>query len=61
MVHACEAALRGPAGPRLAQADEFLRDVSWDSTFSRMAALLDAATAPVHPLRSRVASATAGI
>ena len=61
MVDACEAALRAPAGPRLALADEFLRDVSWDSTFSRMAALLDAATAPVHPLRPRVAPAAAGI
>jgi hypothetical protein len=47
MVRACEAALREPADSRRARADAFLRNMSWDRTWSRTAQLLDATTTPV--------------
>ena len=42
-VTACESALSEPCGGRIAAADAFLADLSWDKTWSGMAALLDEA------------------
>jgi glycosyltransferase involved in cell wall biosynthesis len=39
-VAACETALSAPAGPRLALADEFLSELSWDRTWREMSALV---------------------
>jgi UDP-galactopyranose mutase len=41
-VAACEAAMAEDPAARTAQADAFLRKTSWDGTWSRMRALLDA-------------------
>ena len=42
-VRACEDALREPPEPRRVRADVFLRGTSWDRTWAKTAALLDAA------------------
>jgi hypothetical protein len=44
MVRACCVAMREPTLPRRARAEAFLRGTSWDHTWARMSALLDAAT-----------------
>ncbi|MBY0497977.1 MAG: glycosyltransferase family 1 protein [Cyanobacteria bacterium] len=44
-VRACEAALSEPPEPRRVRADVFLRGTSWDRTWAKTAALLDAAMA----------------
>ena len=41
-IAACDAALKEPAGPRRARADAFLRNMSWDRTWSKTALLLQA-------------------
>ena len=41
-VRACEAALSEPPEPRRVRADVFLRGTSWDRTWAKTAALLDA-------------------
>jgi glycosyltransferase involved in cell wall biosynthesis len=58
MARACNAALREPAEFRRTRADAFLSGMSWDRTWSRTAALLDAATAPVAPRPSQAAAAS---
>jgi glycosyltransferase involved in cell wall biosynthesis len=40
-VAACEAAMAEDAGRRIAQADAFLREMSWDGTWRRIAHLLE--------------------
>jgi UDP-galactopyranose mutase len=72
-VRACEEALGEPAEPRRARADAFLRDMSWDRTWSKTALLLNnvldrtsatqkvARTAPTRTDRSGAASAPAGL
>jgi glycosyltransferase involved in cell wall biosynthesis len=42
-VAACEAALSEPAGTRLAGADEFLAQLSWDKTWTEMSSLVESA------------------
>jgi len=42
-VRACDAALAGPSGPRLAAADAFLAQLSWDETWSQMSQLVERA------------------
>jgi UDP-galactopyranose mutase len=42
-VAACEAALSAAAGPRLARADEFLSQLSWDRTWQEMSVLVEQA------------------
>jgi len=39
-IAACEAALRAPPGERLARADEFLSQLSWDKTWQEMSQLV---------------------
>jgi UDP-galactopyranose mutase len=46
-VRACEEAMAEDAVERLTQADAFLRQTSWDGTWSRMRLLIDAATLAV--------------
>jgi UDP-galactopyranose mutase len=53
-VRACEDALREPPEPRRVRADVFLRGTSWDRTWAKTAALLDAA---MHEQPSRPADA----
>ena len=60
MVRACNAALREPAEFRRTRADAFLSGMSWDRTWSRTAALLDAAIAPAAPQPSQTARAASG-
>ena len=60
MVRACNAALREPAEFRRTRADAFLSGMSWDRTWSRTAALLDAATAPAASPPPQAARATSG-
>ena len=60
MVRACNAALREPAEFRRTRADAFLSGMSWDRTWSRTAALLDAATAPAASQPSQAARAASG-
>jgi len=43
-VGACEAAMQEDSATRLIQADAFLRQTSWDGTWSRIRVLLDAAS-----------------
>ena len=43
VVRACEEALREAPEPRRVRADVFLRGTSWDRTWAKTAALLDAA------------------
>ena len=61
MVRACNAALREPAEFRRTRADAFLSGMSWDRTWSRTAALLDAAIAPAAPQPSQTARAASGV
>jgi hypothetical protein len=42
-VAACDAALKEPPEPRRVRADVFLRGMSWDRTWSKTAALINAA------------------
>ena len=42
-VQACDAALVEPSGPRLAAADAFLAQLSWDETWSQMSQLVERA------------------
>jgi hypothetical protein len=44
-VLACEAALREPPEPRRVRADVFLRGTSWDRTWAKTSALVDAVLA----------------
>ena len=60
MVRACNAALREPVEFRRTRADAFLSGMSWDRTWSRTAALLDAAIAPAAPQPPRTARAASG-
>jgi UDP-galactopyranose mutase len=39
-IAACEAALSAPPGERLARADEFLSQLSWDKTWQEMSQLV---------------------
>jgi UDP-galactopyranose mutase len=60
MMRACNAALREPVEFRRTRADAFLSGMSWDRTWSRTAALLDAATAPAAPQPPQTARAASG-
>lgn len=52
-VAACEAAMAEDPSPRARAADAFLRQMSWDGTWTRMRHLVDAAVAgDIAPLRS---------
>ena len=51
-IRACEGALKEPPEPRRVRADVFLRGTSWDRTWAKTAALLDAA---MHQQPSRPA------
>ena len=58
-VRACTAALHEDSETRQRQADAFLRQMSWDGTWSRIHALLDAATRPRHLTTAAAADAVA--
>ena len=60
MERACNAALREPGEFRRTRADAFLSGMSWDRTWSRTAALLDAATATVDSPPPQTARAASG-
>jgi Glycosyl transferases group 1 len=60
MMRACNAALREPVEFRRTRADAFLSGMSWERTWSRTAALLDAATVPAAPQPSQTARAASG-
>ena len=60
MTRACCIAMREPSAPRRARAEAFLRGTSWDHTWSRMAALLDAACGVPTPTPVRAAVRVAG-
>jgi UDP-galactopyranose mutase len=60
MVLACDAALREHGDGRRARADEFLRGMSWDTTWGRMSRLLDGpatTTDSAQPKATAIASA----
>lgn len=63
-VRACEQALTDPAEPRRRRADRFLRDMSWDHTWARMAALTHAAldvAQPAEPARAPAATVSLSV
>jgi len=61
-VRACEAALSEPPEPRRVRADVFLRGTSWDRTWAKTAALLDAVvTKPDAPRANAAPSADFGL
>lgn len=65
-VRACEGALAEDAAARRARADAYLRNTSWDRTWSKTALLLKAATAPQpareqRDTRTTTDSGTAGL
>jgi UDP-galactopyranose mutase len=59
-VRACEAALSEPPEPRRVRADVFLRGTSWDRTWAKTAALLDAVLDD-QPATQTEISPTAGL
>jgi UDP-galactopyranose mutase len=60
-VHACTAAMAEPAAPRITQADAFLRQTSWDGTWTRMRTLVDLAVQVGQGTRDRGGTTEAAV
>jgi len=58
-VRACELALSEPPEPRRVRADVYLRGLSWDRTWAKTAALLDAAMSKTTPAQVTGSSSSA--
>ena len=59
-VRACEAALQEPPEPRRVRADVFLRSMSWDRTWAKTAAFVDAVLEE-QPASATVPTASSGL
>ena len=60
MVRACATAMREPRTLRQSRADAFLRGMSWDQTWTRMAAEIDAVCGGRSPVLSRATTIARG-